>query len=208
MSRVLLVEDDANVRDALSAVLDGAGHDVTIAHDGAEAVRLAPVAHPQVIVSDVMMPTMDGPDMVRKIRSMPDFRQVPVILMSALITTPSVPVAAMLRKPFAPATLLEVLDKLGAIIVEQTKEQAKTNDEESACPVGTCEARIRRGIELADDQEERIQRLQRLGFDTRLAEQLHDCMKGSVAALVRFKRTCHCSATPQRARAKPSNVRM
>lgn len=130
MSRVLLVDDDANVRDALCAVLDGAGHVVTVAHDAMEAVRLAPVTHPEVIVSDVMMPTMDGPDMVRTIRSMPAFQRPPVILMSALVTTPSVPVAAMLLKPFPPAKLLEVLDSLS----ERTRDQAPPHEDERACP--------------------------------------------------------------------------
>ncbi|MEM5371135.1 response regulator [Paraburkholderia azotifigens] len=187
MSRVLLVDDDANVRDALSAVLDGAGHDVTTARDGAEAVRLMPVAHPQVIVSDVMMPTMDGPDMVRTIRSMPAFQRVPVILMSALVTTPSVPVAAMLRKPFPPGKLLELLDRF-----DDMRKQVPHGEDESARSAGSCRAHIRRGIELADAQEKRVYRLQRLGFDTRLAEDLHNSLKGSVAALVQFRQTCEC----------------
>jgi CheY-like chemotaxis protein len=110
MSRVLLVDDDVNMRDALSAVLEGAGHDVTVAGDGLEGVRLASEADPQVIVSDVMMPLMNGPEMIREIKAMPEFKQVLVILMSALATKPAVPVAAMLRKPFAPLELLKLLD--------------------------------------------------------------------------------------------------
>ncbi|MBN3752386.1 response regulator [Paraburkholderia sp. Tr-20389] len=188
MSRVLLVDDDANVRDALGAVLDGAGHDVTIAHDGREAVRLAFVTHPQVIVSDVMMPTMNGPDMVRRIRSMPAFQKVPVILMSAMVTTPSVPVVAMLRKPFPPEKLLELLDGVGRI-----SEDAEAHEDENVCREGACQERIRRSIELADAQGRRVQKLRSLGVDTRVAEELHDCMQGSVAALVEFECSCHCS---------------
>ncbi|ACC76236.1 response regulator [Paraburkholderia phymatum] len=183
MSRVLLVDDDANLRDALSAVLDSAGHDVIIAHDGMEAVRLAPISHPQIIVSDVMMPEMDGPTMVRELRAMPGFLQVPVIMMSALVTTPAIPVAAMLRKPFAPTTLLDVIARLSALI-----EQTQMEDGDNACAVRTCDARIRRGVELIGDQEKRVHRLRSLGFDTRLAEQVHDRMKGSVDALVLFRR--------------------
>lgn len=112
MSRILLVDDDAKVRDALSAVLDGAGYDVTVAQDGRKALCVAPEIGPRVIITDVMMPSMDGPEMVRRIRTMPEFEWVPVIMMSALVTVPAVPVAAMLRKPFAPAELLRLLEEL------------------------------------------------------------------------------------------------
>ena len=113
MCRVLLVDDDTNTRDALGVVLRGAGHAVTLAEDGPEALRLAVVAKPHVIVCDVMMPEMDGPEVVCRIRTIPGLAEVPVVLMSALLPVPVVPVAAMLRKPFAPSRLLKLVDELG-----------------------------------------------------------------------------------------------
>jgi CheY-like chemotaxis protein len=133
MSRVLLVDDDACIRDALSAVLHETGHTVTLAVDGAEGLRLANSANPEVIVSDVMMPVMDGPEMVRRMKATPRLANVPVILMSALETVPRVPVAAMLRKPLDPSMLLRLIHEI-------------THDSASADPV-TGDARA----EIADE---------------------------------------------------------
>jgi CheY-like chemotaxis protein len=192
MSRVLLVEDDTNLRDALGEVLTGAGHHVTVAHDGMEAVRLAPDAHPQVIVSDVMMPVMNGPDMVRAIRAMPAYDSLPVILMSALITTAPVPVVAMLRKPFAPATLLNLLDTIPDAPEPHASAMPRLVVTESVAA-----QRIRRGIELAEEQQKRVHVLQSMGIDTRLAEELHNALQGSIKALVLFSLICR-SDDPQR----------
>ncbi|MPW18978.1 response regulator [Paraburkholderia sp. CNPSo 3157] len=112
MCRVLLVDDDANTRDALGAVLQNAGHVVTLARDGPEALRLAVMVNPQVIVCDVMMPAMDGPEVACRIRTIPVLANVPVVLMSAVLPVPAVPVAAMLRKPFDPSLLLRLVDDL------------------------------------------------------------------------------------------------
>ncbi|ACC74256.1 response regulator [Paraburkholderia phymatum] len=207
MSRVLLADDDANVRDALRTVLEGAGYDVTIAQDGLDGLRLAPESCPQVIVTDVMMPLMSGPEMVRRIRAMPGFQQIPVIVMSALATDPEVAVAAMLRKPFAPETLLALLDNLDDAGVATGKRardapHAPTAETDSVLDFGVLqftsegekmgtasptEARIRRGIELVHAQQERLQRLRSLGVDTTVAEELHDSLKHSVSALVLLK---------------------
>jgi hypothetical protein len=63
--------------------------------------------------------------------------------------------------------------------------------------VDACEARIRRGIELVDAQEKRVVLRKNLGFDTRLAEQLNDCMKRCVTALIQFQRSCRSSRSPR-----------
>ncbi|ALL71787.1 Two component transcriptional regulator, winged helix family (plasmid) [Paraburkholderia caribensis MBA4] len=181
MSRVLLVEDDANLRDALTAVLGSAGHDVTAARDGEEGVRLAPVANPEVIVSDVMMPVMEGPDMVRTIWTMPGFQRLPAILMSALVTEPPVPVAAMLHKPFDPVQLLDILDGLA--------DSARTTAVPVSSVAARCHGHILRGAELVQAQEMRVRRLRELGIHTDSSEELLDRMKQSVAALKQFERT-------------------
>jgi CheY-like chemotaxis protein len=112
MCRVLLVDDDANTRDALGVVLQDEGHVVTLARDGPEALHLAVAADPQVIVCDVMMPAMDGPEVACRIKAIPALADVPVVLMSAVLPVPAVPVAAMLRKPFDPSLLLRLVDEL------------------------------------------------------------------------------------------------
>ncbi|SEI63725.1 response regulator [Paraburkholderia diazotrophica] len=216
MTRILLVDDDANLRDALKAVLEASGHEVVVAKNGREALRLTRDSEPHVIVSDVTMPLMDGIEMTRQISAMPVFEQLPVVLMSARAAVPAVPVAAMLRKPFAPSELLAVLDGLATRSVANeewaldsplagtanAEDQlgglafAVPGDKEGAWAASARERRIRRGIELVRAQEERLRRLHHGSVNWALAEELYDCLRVSVATLVELKRASHSGMSP------------
>lgn len=81
---VLVVEDDASIREALSQVLKSDGHAVVTASHGAEALeRLESGMRPGLIVLDVMMPVMDGPTFVAELRARPEWEGLPVLLLSA-----------------------------------------------------------------------------------------------------------------------------
>ncbi|MBQ8936879.1 MAG: response regulator [Bacteroidaceae bacterium] len=81
--RVLVVEDDADVADFLNQVL-GRYFLVSVATDGAEALKQLETQMPDLVVSDVMMPVMDGFELIRHIRQQPDMQAVPVVLLTAL----------------------------------------------------------------------------------------------------------------------------
>jgi CheY-like chemotaxis protein len=84
VTTILLVEDDADVREALADVLQDAGYDVARAADGAEGIRaLRAGLRPAAIVLDLMMPVMDGFQFRAEQRSDPDLARIPVILVSA-----------------------------------------------------------------------------------------------------------------------------
>lgn len=209
MSRILLVDDDSNVRDALGAVLDSAGHDVTIAQDGAEALRVATETRPDIIVTDVMTTSMDGPEMIRRIRTVAALRHVPVVMMSALVIAPPVRVAAMLRKPFPPQELLRLLVELArnnptapegdahrfqASAADRARERDAMalsfllTEERVPQNLRRCQKHIRRCNDLIREQEERLQRLRLLGLNTDQAQLLHDSLRYSVASLLQFER--------------------
>jgi PAS domain S-box-containing protein len=80
---ILLAEDDPTQRKLAQLVLSTAGFDVTVADDGEAALRLAAARRPDVIVSDVLMPRMDGFALCKAIRSDPNLARVPIVLMSA-----------------------------------------------------------------------------------------------------------------------------
>jgi diguanylate cyclase (GGDEF)-like protein len=80
---VLLVEDDADKRQLLRVALEMAGYNVVTAPDGAEGLRMVESHQPDLIVTDVMMPKMDGYEMVRRIRANPSTRFIPVIIQTA-----------------------------------------------------------------------------------------------------------------------------
>ncbi len=84
----ILIADDAltNVK-LLEAAAHQLGHDVVIAQDGAEAVETYQATDPDLVFIDIMMPRMNGIEAVRKIRSLPSQRWVPIIFHSSLGST-------------------------------------------------------------------------------------------------------------------------
>ena len=81
--RVLLAEDNADLRAFIRTMLVKFGHDVIVAADGVEAWEAAVRDQPDLIVSDIMMPRMDGYELLRKVKNTPQTRQIPVILITA-----------------------------------------------------------------------------------------------------------------------------
>ncbi|WP_420992532.1 response regulator [Cupriavidus sp. 30B13] len=82
-ARVLVADDNADLRDYMRRILGAAGHAVTACADGQEALELARAAPPDLIVSDVMMPRLDGFGLLRALRADPELRDTPVLLLSA-----------------------------------------------------------------------------------------------------------------------------
>lgn len=81
---VLLAEDHADVRDALTTLLEAAGYRVVTARDGREAVRLALEERPDLVLMDVMMPECDGLAATRALRDEPRTRDIPIVVLTAM----------------------------------------------------------------------------------------------------------------------------
>jgi signal transduction histidine kinase len=80
--RILLADDNADMRDYVTRLLRP-GYEIATARDGQEALRLARTIRPDLVLSDVMMPRMDGFGLLGEIRSDVELRDLPVILISA-----------------------------------------------------------------------------------------------------------------------------
>jgi CheY-like chemotaxis protein len=83
MARILIVDDNATNRKLLVALLSHDGHVTFEARDGAEALDVAGEARPQLVISDILMPTMDGFDFLCRLRAVAELKQIPVILHTA-----------------------------------------------------------------------------------------------------------------------------
>ena len=82
---ILLVEDSIAVRTQEKRVLDKAGYEVVIAVDGMEGyTKLRSGAHFDAVISDVQMPNMDGLEFTAKVRQHPEYRELPIILITSL----------------------------------------------------------------------------------------------------------------------------
>jgi DNA-binding response OmpR family regulator len=103
----LVVEDDRHLSDVFSDTLSGAGYDVRRAHDGEDAWSNIQRDPPDVILSDIRMPKLDGVGLAARL--VLDAIRIPIILMSANPLDRTVVCAAFIRKPFE-------LDELLALI--------------------------------------------------------------------------------------------
>ena len=108
--RILLVDDDATIREHLTGVLERSGLDVEAAADGAQALRSIEDGTPDLVILDVMMPVMDGREALRRIRQGHDW--LPVILLTQVGESFERAAALdegaddYLNKPFDPQELL------------------------------------------------------------------------------------------------------
>lgn len=84
MTKILLVEDDKSLREIYGVRLLAEGYQIASAGDGEEALAMAVKEHPDLIISDVMMPKISGFDMLDILRSTPETKDVKVIMMTAL----------------------------------------------------------------------------------------------------------------------------
>jgi CheY-like chemotaxis protein len=96
MSLVMVVDDMALVREPIAAALRGAGYATVCAQDGEGAVSIAGESRPDVIVLDVLMPGMDGMQVLRTLRKRAETAKTPVILLTSTSEKPVVMEAARL----------------------------------------------------------------------------------------------------------------
>ncbi|MFZ5855876.1 MAG: response regulator transcription factor [Chloroflexota bacterium] len=123
MAKILIAEDERDIRDLVAFTLRFAGHEVVAASNGEEAVQLAPKENPDLILMDVRMPRMTGYDACRIIKAEPKLKDIPVVFLSAkgqeseIQTGLEVGAEEYLLKPFAPDQLTErvkaILAKFG-----------------------------------------------------------------------------------------------
>ncbi len=108
MSHVLVVDDNADARELVAAMLRTAGYDVSLAADGTEGLALYAELRPSLVLADIFMPGMDGIGMIREIRR--SFPEARIIAMSAGWNVPNLEVSGELRD----LDVLEVAKTVGA----------------------------------------------------------------------------------------------
>jgi DNA-binding response OmpR family regulator len=127
LDRVLVVEDDHDARDMFATALAQAGYAVDVAEDGFQALRLVADRHPDLVLTDLQMPGMNGLELIRRIRSID--LGVPVVLTTGLETQNLCTAAgafgaeACLEKPVSIDELLWIIDRSLAV-VRSTGERA------------------------------------------------------------------------------------
>lgn len=82
--KILVVDDEADIRDMLSQILDDMGYEVLLAEDGKEGLRKAQLLKPDLILLDISMPQMDGAEVCLELKQKKSTEKIPVVLMTAL----------------------------------------------------------------------------------------------------------------------------
>jgi CheY-like chemotaxis protein len=83
-AKILIVDDEAAIREYEATLLGELGHEVLAAADGAEALRLAREKQPDLVLLDIMMPELSGIEVCRQLRADPNTRDIRVIVVSAV----------------------------------------------------------------------------------------------------------------------------
>lgn len=128
-NRILAVDDEPDVLRLVKLSLERAGHTVETACDGQEALRRASAGQYDLIISDVMMPKMNGVELTKALKADPKLCAVPVILLTAVGEFESQlrrledDIEDYLTKPFSPA---ELVGLVGDVLDESQREFRQT----------------------------------------------------------------------------------
>jgi CheY-like chemotaxis protein len=116
--KILIVDDDPSIRTLLRLIFELAGYEVEEAAHGRAALDLLQdLELPDLIVTDLMMPVMNGNELIRRIRSEPRTASIPIIVVSANAMAAagaqaSERVDGLMSKPFQPASLVKLVRSL------------------------------------------------------------------------------------------------
>lgn len=119
LNKILYVEDDPDIRAiAELALQDVGGFNAALCSSGQQALEVAPEFEPDLILLDVMMPEMDGPETMRRLRALDATRATPVIFMTARIQGTEIQeylalgAIGVIPKPFDPMTLADDIHRI------------------------------------------------------------------------------------------------
>ncbi len=86
MAKILIVDDDPDIVESVTIMLENNNHKVIQAYGGIEGIEKAKAEKPDAIILDVMMPDRDGYEVCRELKSDPDYRDIPILLLTAVVS--------------------------------------------------------------------------------------------------------------------------
>jgi len=118
MSKILAADDSASMRQMVTFTLKGAGFDVVEAVDGVDALKCAKAESFDLVLSDVNMPNMDGIEFVKNLRTLPNYKFTPVLMLTTESGTDKkmegkqAGATGWIVKPFNPEQLLNTIKRV------------------------------------------------------------------------------------------------
>jgi CheY-like chemotaxis protein len=156
VAKILVVDDNPLARKLVVSLLSHDGHITLEAHDGCDGLEVARAERPQLVISDILMPSMDGYEFVRELRADPRLCGTPVIFHTAnfhereaIALANTYGIARVLVKPCAAAALLEAVEQVLAGISESEVAAPGENiDRQQFMALGAANARYSAFAEL------------------------------------------------------------
>lgn len=116
--RILLIDDEKDLAGVVTLRLETAGYEVVVAYDGQEGIQKARKEKPDLIISDLMLPKIDGYKICRMLKFDEKYRNIPIILFTAKAQEEDIKLGkevgadAYIAKPFEPQVLLDKIKEL------------------------------------------------------------------------------------------------
>ncbi len=117
-TRILAVDDSLPMRQMVSYTLKSSGYDVFEAEDGLQALKIAQANQIDLVVSDLNMPVMDGIELIKELRQLPNYRFTPIIMLTTESSEKKkregkeAGATGWLVKPFNPEKLLTTMERV------------------------------------------------------------------------------------------------
>jgi two-component system chemotaxis response regulator CheY len=118
MATILTVDDSPSIRQMIKVALEPVGHKVIEAGDGAQGLAKCQASRPDMVITDLNMPVMNGLEMIRALRKQPSLTGLPIVFLTTESNdatkqeAKSAGATAWITKPFKPEQLLTVVGKL------------------------------------------------------------------------------------------------
>jgi CheY-like chemotaxis protein len=107
--RILIVDDEPDIRFLLKSILESGGYEVVEAPNGSVALARMVESRPGLVVTDMMMPVMGGAELIARLRSDSETESIPIVVVSSQSDIASSVADAIVTKPFEPGELLETV---------------------------------------------------------------------------------------------------
>ena len=129
--KILVVEDEQPIRKLIDLNLRLENHEVITAADGLEALQQASGGQPDLVILDIMLPGLDGWEVLKRLRQDPTFQDTPVVVLTALVQDADIirgwqlGADEYITKPFSPVALVKTVQ----MVLDRTPEERKARRE-------------------------------------------------------------------------------